>query len=116
MVERPLARQRLRLMRQSLVVSLSAFRLTLVLLTGLVFSFPSAANALDPCNNDRVLPVRKVIDARFPAWHLVTLSMLSDEDQRASNENRGTECPGLAVGNFDGSGRTQYGAFVKFGV
>jgi len=113
MVRRRLAREGLRPVRESLVVLLRRMaRSAIVLFLGSVLFLSSTARASDPCMSDRLLPAIQAIEVKFRGWRLITLSALSDEDQRTWRQERNGDCPSIALGDFDGSGRRQYAALL----
>jgi hypothetical protein len=77
-----------------------------------VSSSLSIASTHDPCSAAQVLPVLKAVNINFPAWRHVTLDMLSEEDREAWKEKRAAECPAVAIGDFDGSGRAQFAVLL----
>ena len=57
----------------------------------------------DPCDMKRLpASIREILQKKFSAWRLLTLKVLSKEDQlfwtRSGKQN---ECPGMAFGHYE---------------
>ncbi|MFC4763353.1 hypothetical protein [Dyella koreensis] len=61
--------------------------------------------ASTPCLPDNV---RSKLSIKFPGWHVVELKDLREEDQDLLREHSGSDCPGVAAGNFDGRRQKSY--------
>lgn len=59
--------------------------------------------------------MKSTLSSSLPGWKLVELRDLREDDQRLLHERPSSDCPGVAVGDFQGLGRKSY-AFTLFEV
>jgi hypothetical protein len=52
--------------------------------------------------------VQRAIQKEFPTWNVVTIDNLNPDDRALWLQEHSNECPGFAVGNFDGRGSPSY--------
>lgn len=82
-----------------------SFQVFIITVALIFFASTSLAEPVlkDPC--DLALlpePVREVLKHKFPTWRLLTLSDLTDEEQRYWLKSKGGDrCPGVGVGHIE---------------
>ena len=83
--------------------------LFMLLLTMLTCGVEALAEQSDGSCQSLLPPaLQKEIKARYPKWRLMELSDMSSDDAKLWVGRRGEVCPGVAIGDFDGSKLDQY--------
>lgn len=78
----------------------------------LLLSLASSSTLAVPCDARELSDLRADVRNRFKNWKIVTTETLSVEDASQWQSKWGDECPGIASGNFDGSGQIQYAVLL----
>jgi hypothetical protein len=91
---------------------LSGFRVrTLSSALLLALCFPQALHATS-CESQALAQLRTDLNISYKNWELVTLEKLRHEDAEIWKNRWGSDCPGVAQGNFDHSGGNQYAVLL----
>jgi hypothetical protein len=83
----------------------------LVLTLG-AFSWTAWADGQASCVTLLPKALTGVLRDNYPGWRVLELSDLAEDDRKIWEQARGKVCPGVARGNFDGSGESQHAVLL----
>jgi hypothetical protein len=78
-----------------------------------LLSFQVVEAGVPPCRHSVPRELLATVEGGQGKWRMVEIDQLSEDDQKLWPALKRGRCPGLAVGNFDHSGRRQFAILLR---
>jgi hypothetical protein len=83
--------------------------IVLCMLSFTAFTVMRCYGGEDACADVHIpAPIRSAIEGRFPSWQIVKVRDLRSDDQKLWLQAHKEECPGIAIGHFEGAAITSH--------